>query len=322
LWLEKLPEIFILSLLLIVLTVAFFSQNWVAQRPRLLYWGRIIFLSITLFGLGFYANAQLSVVNIITVFSSLVSGFSWTYFLMEPLIFILWGSVIISLLFWGRGAYCGWLCPFGALQELINKAAQALRVKQVVLPWGVHERLWAVKYVIFLLLFGVSLHSLAWAEYFAEVEPFKTVIILKFMREWPFVLFALLLILPGIFIERFYCRYLCPLGAALAIPARLRMFDWLKRYRDCGQPCHTCANQCIVGAIHPEGNINPNECHYCLHCQKLYHDDQICPVMITSRKKRERRAQWSGGNSVSVDLPTANKSSSTTTQPVPTDGGD
>ena len=322
LWLEKLPEVFVLSLLLIVLTLAFFSQNWVAQRPRLLYWGRIVFLSITLFGLGFYANAQLSVVNIITVFSALVSGFNWTYFLMEPLIFILWGSVIISLLFWGRGAYCGWLCPFGALQELINKAAQALRVKQVVLPWGVHERLWAVKYVIFILLFGVSLHSLTWAEYLAEVEPFKTVIILKFMRDWPFVIFALLMILPGLFIERFYCRYLCPLGAALAIPARLRMFEWLKRYRDCGQPCHTCANQCIVGAIHPEGNINPNECHYCLHCQKLYHDDQICPVMITSRKKRERRAQWSRGNSVSVDLPTVNTSSSTKPQPVPTDGGD
>jgi NosR/NirI family nitrous oxide reductase transcriptional regulator len=321
LWLEKLPEVFILSLLLIVLTVAFFSQNWVAQRPRLLYWGRIVFLSITLFGLGFYANAQLSVVNIITVFSALVSGFSWTYFLMEPLIFILWGSVIISLLFWGRGAYCGWLCPFGALQELINKAAQALRVKQVVLPWGVHERLWAVKYVIFILLFGVSLHSLAWAEYLAEVEPFKTVIILKFMRDWPFVIFALLLILPGLFIERFYCRYLCPLGAALAIPARLRMFEWLKRYRDCGQPCHTCANQCMVGAIHPEGNINPNECLYCLHCQKLYHDDRICPVMIAGRKKRERRAKWAGGNSVSVDLPTVGKNSSTVTQPVPTDGG-
>jgi NosR/NirI family nitrous oxide reductase transcriptional regulator len=321
LWLEKLPEVFILSLLLIVLTVAFFSQNWVAQRPRLLYWGRIVFLSITLFGLGFYANAQLSVVNIITVFSALVSGFSWTYFLMEPLIFILWGSVIISLLFWGRGAYCGWLCPFGALQELINKAAQALRVKQVVLPWGVHERLWAVKYVIFILLFGVSLHSLAWAEYLAEVEPFKTVIILKFMRDWPFVIFALVLILPGLFIERFYCRYLCPLGAALAIPARLRMFEWLKRYRDCGQPCHTCANQCMVGAIHPEGNINPNECLYCLHCQKLYHDDRICPVMIAGRKKRERRAKWAGGNSVSVDLPTVGKNSSTVTQPVPTDGG-
>jgi NosR/NirI family nitrous oxide reductase transcriptional regulator len=321
LWLEKLPEVFILSLLLIVLTVAFFSQNWVAQRPRLLYWGRIVFLSITLFGLGFYANAQLSVVNIITVFSALVSGFSWTYFLMEPLIFILWGSVIISLLFWGRGAYCGWLCPFGALQELINKAAQALRVKQVVLPWGLHERLWAVKYVIFILLFGVSLHSLAWAEYLAEVEPFKTVIILKFMRDWPFVIFALVLILPGLFIERFYCRYLCPLGAALAIPARLRMFEWLKRYRDCGQPCHTCANQCMVGAIHPEGNINPNECLYCLHCQKLYHDDRICPVMIAGRKKRERRAKWAGGNSVSVDLPTVGKNSSTVTQPVPTDGG-
>ena len=38
------------------------------------------------------------------------------------------------------------------------------------------------------------------------------------------------LLVAGLFVERFYCRYLCPLGAALAIPARLRMFDWLKRY--------------------------------------------------------------------------------------------
>ena len=56
-----------------------------------------------LFGIGFYANAQLSVINILTVFNALITGFDWSYFLMEPLIFILWGSVAVSLLFWGRG---------------------------------------------------------------------------------------------------------------------------------------------------------------------------------------------------------------------------
>jgi len=93
----------------------------------------------------------------------------------------------------------------------------------------------------------------------------------------------------GLFVERFFCRYLCPLGAALAIPGRLRMFDWLKRYRECGNPCMRCFKECPVEAIHPEGHINPNECISCLHCQVLYHHEHKCPVQIQRRLKRERR---------------------------------
>jgi NosR/NirI family nitrous oxide reductase transcriptional regulator len=208
---------------------------------------------------------------------------------MEPLIFILWFSVAAALLFWGRGPYCGWLCPFGALQELLNKLARAVKIPQVVVPWWLHERLWPIKYILFLLLFGASLYSLNWAERLAEVEPFKTAIVLKFQRDWPYVLYAVALLAAGLFIERFFCRYLCPLGAGLAIPARMRMFDWLKRYRECGNPCQRCANECMVGAIHREGHINPNECLHCLHCQTLYHDDRRCPVMVQRRLKRERR---------------------------------
>ena len=124
------------------------------------------------------------------------------------------------------------------------------------------------------------------AEKYAEIEPFKTAIILKFVREWPFVVFALALLLIGLFVERFYCRYLCPLGAALAIPARMRMFDWLKRYKECGSPCQTCRNECPVQAIHPTGEINPNECVNCLHCQVLYQSDAKCPVILRQIKRR------------------------------------
>ncbi len=159
---------------------------------------------------------------------------------------------------------------------------------QVTLPWGLHERLWAVKYMIFLGLFGLSLYSLTVAEHYAEVEPFKTAIIMKFQRGWPYVLFAVALLTAGLFIERFYCRYLCPLGAALAIPARLRMFDWLKRYKECGNPCSRCEKECMVGAIHPEGHINPNECLNCLHCQVLYQSDDKCPVCIKKLAKRKK----------------------------------
>ena len=250
---------------------------------------RLGFLIVTLVWLGWIAQAQLSVVNVLTFFASLRTGFQWESFLIDPLIFILWCSIAAALLFWGRGPFCGWLCPFGALQELSNRAAKALKVPQIKVPWGLHERLVPIKYILFLGLFAVSLGSLAFSEVLAEVEPFKTAIVLRFMREWWFVAFAVALLVAGLFIERFFCRYLCPLGAALAIPGRMRMFEWLKRYRECGNPCQRCYNECPVEAIHPEGHINPNECIGCMHCQVLYHHDRKCPVMIQRRVKREKR---------------------------------
>lgn len=289
-WQSKILSIGILVAMLLVLTAIFFFQDMLVKHEKLFDRVRLGFLIVTLFWLGWVAQAQLSVVNVLTFANALRGDFQWSYFLMDPLIFILWFSVAAALIFWGRGPFCGWLCPFGALQELANRLARLIRIPQVKIPWAVHERLWPVKYIIFLVLFGVSLSSLALAERMAEVEPFKTAIILRFLRDWWFVLFAVALIGAGLFVERFFCRYLCPLGAALAIPGRLRMFDWLKRYRECGNPCMRCYNECPVGAIHPEGHINPNECISCLHCQVLYHHDRKCPVVIQRRLKRERRA--------------------------------
>jgi NosR/NirI family nitrous oxide reductase transcriptional regulator len=289
-WQQRTFEIGILVASLMVLTAIFFFQDWLVRRPRLLYWVRTIYLAYTLLWIGWYANAQISVVNVLTVTNALASGFRWDYFLMDPLIFILWCATAAALLFWGRGAYCGWLCPFGALQEFSNRLGRRLGLRQLKLPWGVHERLWPIKYILFLGLFAVSIYSLNDAEQLAEVEPFKTAIILKFVRSWPFVVYALGLAGASLFVERFFCRYMCPLGAALAIPARIRMFDWLKRYRECGNPCQRCANECPVNCIHPDGRINPNECIYCMHCQELYWDDHRCPVMIQRRLKRERIA--------------------------------
>ncbi|WQH01953.1 4Fe-4S binding protein [Rhodopseudomonas palustris] len=289
-WQGDLVKIGITIAALGTLVVIFFFQNALVRRPRLYTWVRRGYLTFILVWLGWYANAQLSVVNVLTFANSLISGFSWEYFLSAPLIFLLWASTAAGLLFWGRGPFCGWLCPFGALQELLNNIAQAFKVPQYRLPWGLHERLWPLKYIIFLVLFGMSLYSTALAEHLAEIEPFKTSIVLKFAREWPYVVYALTLLAVGLFVERFFCRYLCPLGAALAIPGRIRMFEWLRRWPECGSPCQRCANECPVQAIHPEGHINVNECIYCMHCQELYFDDHRCPHQIQVRLKREKRA--------------------------------
>lgn len=288
-WYSKSAAIAVLGAMLVALTLIFFFQDVLVKREQLYDRVRLGFLAVTLVWLGWISQAQLSVVNVLTFTNSLRTGFQWSSFLVDPLVFILWCSVAVALLFWGRGPFCGWLCPFGALQELSNRIARKLKVPQLKIPWRVHERLFPIKYVIFLALFAVSLGSLALAEVMSEVEPFKTAIILHFVRDWWFVAFALALLAAGLFVERFFCRYLCPLGAALAIPGRLRMFDWLRRYRECGNPCMRCFKECPVEAIHPEGHINPNECIGCLHCQMLYHHEQKCPVKIQRRLKREKR---------------------------------
>ena len=288
-WRSRTLDVAILVISLTTLTLIFFFQDWLVQHRVWFTRLRVGFLLFSVLWLGLYAKAQLSVVNVLTFANAVLTGFRWEQFLLEPLIFILWCATAVSLLFWGRGAYCGWLCPFGALQELLNHAARWFGVRQITVPFYLHERLWALKYILFLGIFGVSLGNMAFAEQLAEVEPFKTVVLLHFLREWWFVLFALALLTAGLFIERFYCRYLCVLGAALAVPGRGRMFDWLKRRKQCGIECQLCAKQCTVGAIHPLGQINPNECIYCMHCQVVYWDDHVCPPLVMKREGRGKK---------------------------------
>jgi NosR/NirI family nitrous oxide reductase transcriptional regulator len=287
-WRKRWWQIAVLCGALGVLTFILLFQDWLTRRPGVLRVVRTGFLLFTLFFIGWYTLAQLSVIHVLTFINAILHQFSWESFLVDPLIFILWVFVALTLLLWGRGVYCGWLCPFGALQELLHQLAQRLGIREYRFPDVVHERLTALKYVIFVALFGLSLQSIGYAARAAEVEPFKTAIVLHFKREGIFLWYALALLLVAVFNRKFFCKYLCPLGAALAIPAPLRIFDWLRRRKECGRPCQICAVQCEVQAIRPTGEINPNECHYCLDCQVTYWDDHQCPPLSEKRVRKEK----------------------------------
>ena len=290
-WEQRAPQLAILTVMLTVLLIVLYFSGPLVRRPEAYRAFRLGFLGVTLIWLGWIAGAQLSVVQVTAFLHALRSDFQWQVFMLDPLVFSIWAFLALTLLFWGRGVYCGWLCPFGAMQELVNVAARRLKIPQLEIPWEVHERLWPIKYLFLIGIIGLSLQETALAFRLAEVEPFKTAITLHFLRPWPFVLYVVAILIASLFVERVFCRYLCPLGAALSLPTRFKIFDWLIRRPQCGRECRLCAATCTVQAIDPIGRINPNECIYCLRCQVNYHDPLTCvPLKMRAHRRQSPSA--------------------------------
>jgi polyferredoxin len=165
--------------------------------------------------------------------------------------------------------FCGFLCPFGALQDFITRIVP--RRFQRALPQRIHDRAIYLKYGILLLIVGLAAlpAQIAVYQYF---EPFGTVFYLSTS--------PLLLSIAGGFlvasavVPRFYCRYACPLGAALGVASLLSFFR-IRRVEQC-EPCKVCEIACPTGAIRgPE--IDFKECVRCNVCEtKLLTKAGVC----------------------------------------------
>jgi len=285
-WEDRAGIIAITCLYLIGISVLFVKQTALVKHEKLTHWIRGGSMLFVLFFIGFYAQGQLSVVNIYTLLLALYNGFKIQVFLLDPVIFILWVFVFVSLFIVGRGLYCGWLCPFGALQEFAGLLAKKLRIKQIKIKPQQHKWGQTLKYFILLGLLVSAIFSLNVAEKLAEVEPFKTSITLHFVRTWPFVVYAVLLLLLSMKIHKVYCRYLCPLGAGLAIVGRFPLFKLLRRRDECGTPCQLCkTKKCDIDAINKDGSIDYGECIQCLECVVTIENPNLCVIDKYKDKK-------------------------------------
>lgn len=280
---------------LLVFTAVFYAMHhrWAARSRRTdkrwILWPHIAVWLVAVSFVGFWQLAQPSVVQLLTLLHAVRDGWRWDLFLSDPLIFLFWIFIAVTIVLWGRGLFCGWLCPYGSLSELLYKFAGRIGLKrwQYKLPARWHHRLRWTKYVVLAVLVAASFHSMALAERLAEVEPFKTTFLVHvWTRSWPFVAFWTLLMAASLFIERPFCKYLCPLGAGLAIPSRWRVFG-LKRKAEC-TTCKACAAGCGSQAIDEQGRIDPSECMQCLDCMVLYYDDRACPPLASERKRRTK----------------------------------
>jgi len=296
-WKERAIEIGAFIVVLLAISAAYASRDTLVRRSSrhnkwpvnaFKYIGWVLSIGFV----GFYAMAQPSITQVLTWFHSLLFQWKWELFLSDPLIFVFWIFIIATTFLWGRGFFCGWLCPFGSLSELLYKLGQAVGLKrfQRHLPQAIHDKLKWLKYAIFFGLLAVSFFSMGLAEKLAEVEPFKTTFLVGITnRSWPYSLFAASLLGLAIFVERPFCKYLCPLGAALAMPTTFRWFG-LKRKDECTS-CKACAKGCGSLAIDSKGNIDQRECMLCLDCMVLYYDDHACPPLAQERKHREKTGQ-------------------------------
>lgn len=286
LWELKQLHIVIFSGFLIVIFLVMIFRDSISKKKTSLDILKYFILGMSFFYVGLVLKAQPTTTNIIIMVNTMRElQFPFGLFLMEPFIFLSFFFIFITFILWGRGVFCGWLCPYGAMLELFNKVYHKLFPKgRLELPERINNKLIYLKYIIFMLILGASFYSFMLSEYMTEVEPFRT-FVLKLNREWYFVFYFMILTIGSMVIYRAFCRYICPLGAALAIPSLIRKLPLIKmrRYDFCSS-CKICTRACASRAIMAEGIIDSRECMNCLDCQVNFWDEDVCPVLIKRKR--------------------------------------
>ncbi|MDM0108346.1 4Fe-4S binding protein [Variovorax sp. J22R24] len=285
-WRARAWELAVLGAALALLALVLARPEWVVATPARLARFRTGYLVFTLFFIGWFAQGQLSVVNITALIQALVAGRDVTFFLYDPMTVALWSFVAVTLVVWGRGTFCGWLCPFGAMQELVGQVTRLLGIRPIKLHRDVDHRLKMVKFAVLAVIVGLAVASPGWTDLAVEVEPFKTAITLNFVRSWPFVAWAAGLLLLNVLLYKGFCRYLCPLGAGLNLLGRMRLLRWIPRRMECGTPCQTCRHRCEYQAIKPGGAVVYEECFQCLDCVAIHDSAQRCAPLIARGRDR------------------------------------
>jgi len=186
------------------------------------------------------------------------------------------GFVVVSTVLWGR-LYCGRICAYGALTQLMD--AVVPKTIRFDVPPAIERRAAWIKYGLLVAVVGYYVATKDLASPVQYAEPF-----------WMFSLFGTtamwiglgVLLLATVFVRNLYCRFLCPVGAALGLLSNLTVFR-IKRWSECNT-CKICEKTCEWGAIRGP-KILKSECVRCDDCERLYLDQQKCPHWIILRRK-------------------------------------
>ena len=219
---------------------------------------------------GYEINLFLKIDPLIAL-STLLS--SWTLYKGLALSLV----VIIPTLFIGR-FFCSWVCPFGVLNQWVSrillrtKAAEDYRM-------NTYRRLYNLKYYILSGLLGLAVLGPLQVGLFDPISLFtrtaSTVLMpsalpglypKRFIYHGAVLLGLLFLaiLFANRFIQRFWCRVLCPLGALLGLLSRFSLFRIWRDVQRCTD-CMKCLRDCH-GGCDPHRQIRYHECHLCMNC--------------------------------------------------------
>jgi NosR/NirI family nitrous oxide reductase transcriptional regulator len=247
---------------------------------------RLTTLAVVTGFIGFWGQGQLSIVTPLATLRTALDQGSLAFLLYDPFSLLIWAVAILGFVLWGRGLFCGWLCPFGALQEFAHHLGRLLRLPEWEPSARWDQRLKSLKYLLLAALVAVTLFAPSHLDKAAEVEPFKTAITTFFLREWPYVAYAALWLVLGLVTFKGFCRWVCPLGALMAIGGLIRGRDWIARRQECGSPCQLCRVRCKYGAIKATGQIQYSECFQCLDCVTIHNSPAACVPLVLAAKGR------------------------------------
>lgn len=260
----------------VALSRLFSEIDWSRVLPLLALFGVVMFaflrkstaarwaaLGATLAYLGLVDGGFLSISHIT---AGITTGLS-VYVSDLPLLLIVTFTVVTTLL-WGR-VLCGFLCPFGALQDFLERVVP--RRFQRKIPQRIHDRALYIKYAILALIVVLAVVA-SEVSIFQYFEPFGTVFFLSpSVTLWGI---AIAILVASSSVPRFYCRYICPLGAALGLASLLAPFR-IKRVDACNA-CKVCERSCPTGAIRGP-DIDFKECVRCDTCEvKLLTRAGVC----------------------------------------------
>lgn len=174
-------------------------------------------------------------------------------------------------------AQCGWICPFGFLQDLLYFKTKKIKVKKIF---------FSLKYLIFILM--IPLSTIRLEPVFCQfICPSGTLFagipqvflenslrsLLGFLYWWKISLMIIILI-SVIFIKRFFCRVLCPLGAFYSFFNRISIYQLNVDKEKCTK-CNRCEEVCPVDIRIYEDEKNLE----CIRCNKCI---RICPFKAIS----------------------------------------
>lgn len=278
---------FVLAWFVLVAAV-FGGRRWTAATMPRIQRVHLVFLLVAFVVLGLVLRLQPSVTQLLTLIGAVVWEWRWGLFLSDPLLFVSWIFIAVTTIAWGRGVFCGWVCPYGALSELLFKLGRLVKLPAWELPDGVHNKLRYLRYLVLVALVGIYLASPVLGEALTEVEPFKsTFFVAPWTRHLGLFAWWLALAATALVVWRPFCRYVCPLGAALALPSSLRLSGPHRR-EFCGKGCAICPEDCEPRAIRKDGTIDPRECLNCWECEATYNDEQRCPPLIQIRRQADK----------------------------------